>query len=67
MEVNEKVIFVITILGVFLIMLGILFTLIDLHNDYICSNTTDIKYYNEHNCIKYHERGDENGSNKSKR
>lgn len=56
MEVNEKVVFVITILGVFLIMLGILFTLIDLHNDYICSHTTDIKYYQEHNCMKYYER-----------
>lgn len=55
MEVNEKVIFVITVLGAFLIMLGILFTLIDLHNDYICSNTTDIEYYQEHNCMKYYE------------
>lgn len=55
MEVNEKVIFVITVLGVFLIILGILFTLIDLHNDYICSNTTDIEYWQENNCMKYYE------------
>lgn len=57
-EVNEKVIFVFTILGIFLIILGILFALIDLKNDYDCSTTTDINYYNEHNCIKYYERGE---------
>ena len=57
-EVNEKVIFVIAALGAFLIILEILFTLIDLKNDYDCSTTTDINYYNEHNCIKYYKRGE---------
>lgn len=52
-EVNEKVIFVITVLGIFLIILGILFTLIDLHNDYKCSTTNDPNYWEEHNCKKY--------------
>ena len=27
--------------------------LIDFYNDYKCSTTTDIKWYNEHNCIRY--------------
>ena len=53
MEVNEKVIFVTSILGVFLIILGILFALIDSHNDYRCNNIDDIKYWNEYNCSKY--------------
>lgn len=53
MEVNEKVIFVITVLGVFLIMLGILFVLTNLYNDYKCSTTTDPSYWIEYNCIRY--------------
>ncbi|MEE3417782.1 MAG: hypothetical protein VZQ62_00415 [Methanosphaera sp.] len=56
MEVNEKVIFVITVLGTFLIILGILFALIDLYDDYKCSTTTNIKYWQENNCMKYYER-----------
>ena len=53
MEFNEKVIFVTTVLGVFLIMLGILFVLTDFYNDYKCSTTTDPSYWLKHNCIKY--------------
>ena len=52
-EVNEKIIFVITIIGTLLIILGIGFALLDFYSDYKCSTTTDIQYWNSHNCIKY--------------
>lgn len=39
---------------VIIILLFLLFYLmIDFYNDYKCSTTTDIKWFNENNCIKY--------------
>lgn len=35
----------------------IIYTIIDFRNDYICSTTTDMNYFVEHNCIRYYERG----------
>lgn len=39
----------------FLLMLILIATTIgiDFYNDYVCSNTDDINYYNEHDCKKY--------------
>ena len=56
MEVNEKTVFVITLLGTLLIILGIIFGIVDFYNDYKCSITTNIEYFEKHNCIKYYER-----------
>ncbi len=53
MEVNEKTVFVITLLGTLLIILGIIFSIVDFYNDYQCSTTTDWEYWESHNCIKY--------------
>ena len=31
----------------------IVWVLVDFKNDYDCSTTTDIEWYEEHNCIRY--------------
>ena len=39
---------------VIIILLFLLFRLMtDFYNDYKCSTTTNIKWFNENNCIKY--------------
>lgn len=53
MEVNEKTVFVITLLGTLLIILGIIFSIVDFYNDYECSVATDYKYWKSHNCMRY--------------
>lgn len=29
------------------------YIMIDFYNNYLCSNTTNFKWFNTHNCIKY--------------
>ena len=67
MDENLSISFVLAVIGVGLLILGVIFLLLDFYNDYKCSTSTDINYYNEHNCIKYYERDDENGKSKSSR
>lgn len=50
---NERLVFILVILGFFMIIIGIIFSLIDFYNDYECSVTTDYKYWKSHNCIRY--------------
>ena len=39
---------------VFVIICAIfVYELIDLHNDYVCSTTNNVEWFNTHNCIKY--------------
>lgn len=33
-----------------------IYILSDFYNDYKCSTTTNIEYFEKHNCIKYYER-----------
>ena len=54
---TDKLIDTLLIIGIFLILLGIVFSLLDFYNDYQCSITNNIKYWNDHNCIKYYKRG----------
>ena len=46
---------ILIILFFIFILLSIIFIyeLIDFYNDYVCSTTTNINWYNTHNCIKY--------------
>ena len=50
---NERLVFILAAIGFFMIIIGIIFSLIDFHNDYECSVTTDYKYWKSHNCIRY--------------
>lgn len=44
----------VVLLDVFIIMLIIgAFVLCDFYMDYKCSTTTDIRWFAEHNCLKY--------------
>lgn len=29
------------------------YEMIDFHNDYVCSTTTNLEWFDTHNCIKY--------------
>ena len=29
------------------------YEIIDFHNDYVCSTTTNLEWFDTHNCIKY--------------
>ena len=29
------------------------YVMIDFHNDYVCSTTTNLKWFETHNCVKY--------------
>lgn len=41
-------------LTIFVIVFTIfVYELIDFHNDYVCSTTTSLEWFNTHNCIKY--------------
>lgn len=56
MEKLEKIgditlIILLSIIGIFMcIMIAVL---IDFYNDYQCSTTTDLEYWESHNCIRY--------------
>lgn len=56
MEKWEKIgditlIILLSIIGIFMcIMIAVL---IDFYNDYQCSTTTDLEYWESHNCIRY--------------
>lgn len=50
---NERLVFILAAIGFFMIIVGIIFSLIDFYNDYECSTTTDYKYWKSHNCIRY--------------
>ena len=50
---EERLVFILATLGLFMILIGIILTLIDFRNDYECSVTTDYKYWESHNCIRY--------------
>lgn len=50
---EERLIFILATLGLFIILMGIIITLIDFRNDYECSVNKDPEYWKEHNCIRY--------------
>ena len=53
MESSVRIIFVCTVLGILLILLGLIFGIIDFHKDYQCSTTTDPVWFTEHDCMRY--------------
>ena len=53
MESSGKIVFVCTVLGVLLILIGLIFGIIDFHKDYQCSITTDANWFTEHDCMRY--------------
>ena len=49
----EKVILVLTLIMIAVLFILFIYVMIDFKNDYDCSTTTDIKWYIEHNCMRY--------------
>lgn len=49
----QKWILIILFFIFILLSIIIIYELIDFYNDYVCSTTTNINWYNTHNCIKY--------------
>ena len=56
----KSILLILLILIIFGFICFVIYVLIDFRNDYLCSTTTDINYFNEHNCIRYFERGERN-------
>lgn len=54
-EKLRKLAIVLIIIAIVLILTGILLTLVEFYNDYQCSTTTDVKWFMEHNCMRFME------------
>lgn len=49
----NKAVYILIIIAVTMIFLGLIVLMIDFHNDYLCSNTTNVKWFIENNCMRY--------------
>ena len=50
---SEQWILVISFILFVIICALFVYTMIDFYNDYVCSTTTNLKWFETHNCIKY--------------
>lgn len=52
---KQKLILILIVSFITFIIMSILlvYIIINLYNNYLCSNTTNFKWFNTHNCIKY--------------
>ena len=48
-----KITSIVFIIVFILYIIALIYIVYDFRKDYVCSTTTDIKWYIDHNCIKY--------------